>query len=87
MLHMMDKRKNLSNNKSIFFVVFVSVLISYIFSTAMYGPRLKIALSVIKLISAQLWMLISVLLIGILLICIVQSYLSNIEKQRERVNG
>lgn len=67
-------------------VVLVSVLISYTFSTAMYGPRLKIALSVTRLIGAQLWIFISVLLIGILLICIGQSYLSNIEKQRELVN-
>lgn len=59
-------------------IVAISLLISYIFSAGFYGPRLPVALSIIEAINKPIWLFISALLIGLLLVLIGKSYMKNI---------
>lgn len=67
-------------------IVLISLIITYIFSTGAYGPRLSISLWIIKSISVQLWVLISVMLIGLLFIFIFEAYMEVFEPQDENIN-
>lgn len=61
-------------------IALISIIITYIFSAAFYGPRLAVLISIVHSIGETLWLLISVILLGISLTFIIKTYLNVIKR-------
>lgn len=64
-------------------VALISIITTYIFSAAFYGPRYASLISFVHSINKSLWILISFILIGISLAFIVMTYLNVINKNND----